>query len=229
MPVSLSPARPTRSDASAGEAGALKGAAKERNVPRAVLGSLLVAACALAGAYVYFASGSSTQVLRLAERVPAGAVIQALDLTGARVSGGNDSGLISTSQESLVVGRTAAVTLVAGGYLTAGELGAASLPAGQAEVEVDAKFGSYPADLSVGAHVALSSVAANGSSAAAASASAVTPLSGDPQATVVAVTPSSSGDGSAGIELSTDATDAASINAIPVGQAVVAVISASGE
>lgn len=228
MPVSLSPVRPARSDSSAAEPGALKGSAKERNVPRAVLGSLLVAACALAGAYVYFASGGSTQVLRLAKRVPAGAVIQASDLTSAKVTGGAGSGLIATSQESLVVGRSAAVTLVAGGYLTAAELGAASLPAGQAEVEIEAKFGSYPTDLSVGADVAVSSVAASGAGSSSATA-AVTPLSGDPQATVVAVTPSASGDGSAGIELNTDESDAALINAIPVGQAVVAVVSAGGE
>ena len=227
MPISLSPARPARPEAAPSDPGALKGGSKERNVPRAVLGSLLVAACALAGAYAYFASGGSAQVLRMAQRVPAGAVIQASDLTSAKVTGGANSGLVSSSQESLVVGRTAAVTLVAGGYLTAGDLGAASLPAGQAEVEIDAKFGSYPSDLSVGARVAVSSVAASGS--ATASSAGVAPLSGDPQATVVAVTPSSSGDGSAGIELSADAADAASINAIPVGQAVVAVISAGGE
>jgi hypothetical protein len=176
---------------------------------------------------VYFASGGSAQVLRLAERVPAGSVIEASDLTSAKITGAPGSGLIAASQENLVVGRTAAVTLVAGGYLTSAQLGAASLPAGQAEVEIDAKFGSYPSDLSVGARVAVSSVASGGSGTA--SSATVTPLSGDPQATVVAVTPSSSGDGSAGIELNTDETDAASINAIPVGQAVVAVVSASGE
>lgn len=225
MSVSLSRIPSARSDSHAIEPGALKGSAKERNVPRAVLGSLLVAACALAGAYAYFASGGSAQVLRLAQRVPAGAVIQASDLTSVKVTGG--SGLISASQENLVVGRTAAVTLVAGGYLTAAELGAASLPAGQAEVEVDAKFGSYPSDLSVGTRVAVSSVATSGSGTA--PSTGVTPLSDDPQATVVAVTPSSSGDGSAGIELSTDESNAASINAIPVGQAVVAVISSGGE
>lgn len=225
MAVSVSRIPSARSDSHAAEPGALKGSAKERNVPRAVLGSLLVAACALAGAYAYFASGGSTQVLRLAQRVPAGAVIQASDLTSVKVTGG--SGLIPASQQNLVVGRTAAVTLVAGGYLTAAELGTASLPTGQAEVEIDAKFGSYPSDLSVGTHVAVSSVTTSGSGTA--PSTGVTPLSDDPQATVVAVTPSSSGDGSAGIELSADESDAASINAIPVGQAVVAAISAGGE
>ena len=236
MPISLpslrparpSPARPVNGSVpGAGrDPGALQGGGRERNMPRAVLGVALVAVCALAAGYLRVTSSVNTQVLRLTTRVAAGQVIEAGDLSAVAVSAGSGSGLISESEESLVVGRTAAVTLVAGGFLTARQLGPAGLPAGQAEVEVSVKFGAYPADLAAGARVAVSSVASSSSSSTGAG---VVPLSGDPQATVVAVIPSSSGDGSAGVELSATTAAAASINAIPAGQAVLAVVSASGE
>jgi hypothetical protein len=195
-------------------------------MPRAVLGVAFIAVCALTGGYLRVTSSVDAQVLRLTHRVAAGQVIEAADLSAVAVKAGSGSGLIPAGEQSLVVGRTAAVTLVAGGYLTSGQLGPAGLPSGQAEVEVSVKFGAYPGDLAAGARVAVSSLA---SSSTAPSASGVVPLSGDPQATVIAVSPSSSGDGSAGVELSATVAAAASINAIPAGQAVLAVVSASGE
>jgi hypothetical protein len=212
------------SAAQAAEPGALHGGSRERNMPRAVLGTALVAVCALAGGYLWINSSANAQVLRLTTRVAAGQAITASDLSGAQVSAGSGSGLIPVSDESLVLGRTAAVTLVAGGFLTSAQIGSGALPKGQAVVEVDVKFGAYPTDLAPGDLVAVSSVASSGSGSAAGAG----PLSGDPQATVVTVTASSSGDGSAGVELSASAAAAASINAIPAGQGVLAVISPQG-
>lgn len=240
MPVSLSSLRPQRpgavpradgsspsahgSAAPEAESGALKGAARERNMPQAVLGTALVVACGAAGLYLWLHSSANAQVLRVTTRVAAGQTITASDLSGVEVSAGSGSGLIPVSEKSLVVGRTAAVTLVEGGFLTSAQLGSAALPQGQAVVEVDVKFGAYPTDLAPGAVVAVSSVASSNTVAAA----GVTPLSGDPQATVVAVTASSSGDGSAGVELSATTSAAASITAIPAGQAVLAAVAPNG-
>jgi hypothetical protein len=236
MPISLSSLRAPRSapiDAVNGsgpgagrDSGALQGGARERNMPRAVLGVALVGVCALAAGYLRVTSSVNDQVLRVTTRVAAGEVIAASDLSAVAVSAGSGSGLIPVSEESLVVGRSAAVTLVAGGFLTSGQLGPAGLASGQAEVEVEVKFGAYPADLAPGARVAVSSATSSSSSTGSAG---VVPLSGDPQATVVAVSPSSSGDGSAGVELTATSQAAASINAIAAGQAVLAVVSASGE
>jgi hypothetical protein len=220
----LSPLRRTGDPATGGR---LTAPGKRRSVPYAVLGVVLVAACALGFLVTSVSLGARSAVLALSTTVKAGQVITAADLRSVQVATGPGVAVIPASAQSTVLGRTAAVTLTAGSLLTAGELGTSTVPgAGGAVVSVLVKFGAYPADLAPGARVAV----ATGASASGADggAAGAVPLSGDPQATVLAVTASSTADGSAAVELQTDTASAGLIAAIPAGQAQLITIAAGG-
>lgn len=207
--------------------GRLAAPGKRRSVPYAVLGVVLVAACALGFLVTSVSLGARSAVLALSSTVKAGQVITAGDLRSVQVAAGAGVAVIPASDQSSVLGRTAAVTLTAGSLLTRGELGVSTVPGtGGAVVSVLVKFGAYPVDLAPGARVAVATgtTTTTGSSAA----GGTVPLSGDPQATVLAVTASSTADGSAAVELETDTASAGLIAAIPPGQGQLITIAAGG-
>lgn len=224
MSALLSPLRRTGDPAAGGR---LTAPGKRRSVPYAVLGVVLVAACALGFLVTSVSLGARSAVLALSTTVKAGQVITAADLRSVQVATGPGVAVIPASAQSTVLGRTAAFTLTAGSLLTTGELGTSTVPgAGGAVVSVLVKFGAYPADLAPGARVAVATGAAT--SGADGGAAGAVPLSGDPQATVLAVTASSTADGSAAVELQSDTASAGLIAAIPAGQAQLITIAAGG-
>ena len=171
-----------RADGRARPAGARGG--RRRQLPLVVVGVLLVLGCALAFADASLHLGSREEVLVLAQPVAAGQVLLAGDLRSARVSTGSGLAVVPVDQEEGVVGRRAAVALVAGALLTTSEVGAVP-PVGAAfdEVAVGLKPGAYPPDVAPGDRVQVVPVA---SSSAGSSTAGVT--SGSPiAATVLAV------------------------------------------
>jgi hypothetical protein len=170
-----------RADGRARPAGARGG--RRRQLPLVVVGVLLVLGCALAFADASLHLGSREEVLVLAQPVAAGQVLSAGDLRTARVSTGSGLAVVPLDQEQGVVGRRAAVALVAGALLTTSEVGAVPpVAAGFDEVAVGLKPGAYPPDVAPGDRVQVVPVASSsGSSTAGAT-------SGSPvAATVLAV------------------------------------------
>ena len=110
-----------------------------------LVGVVLVLASILGvGALISSVSGE-TAILVMADSVPAGQVIQASDLRIVNVS--KDHGglnLVPASQESSIVGRPAAVTLLQGAPIIQSDLGPVQLPAGQTIMGVLVKSGQYP-------------------------------------------------------------------------------------
>jgi hypothetical protein len=201
----------------------LASASKRRSVPYAILGVALVAACALGALLTSVSLGSRNAVLALTSTVRAGQVITAGDLRSVQVTSGSGVTVVPASESASVIGQTAAVTVESGSLLTRADLGTSTVPgAGQALLTVLVKFGSYSVDLAPGAHVAVATGPASGSSTAGVG----QPLSSDPQAVVVSVTASSTSDGSVAVEMSTDELSASEIAAIPAGQAQLITVSA---
>ena len=62
---------------------------------------------------------------------------------------------ISASDSSTIIGQPLAVSLPAGALLTRSEIGAVTMPTGQALVAVAVKAGQFPPSLTAGAHVHL--------------------------------------------------------------------------
>ncbi len=123
-------------------------------IPLAILGLLLVMACALGFGTILTQVGQQHQVLVLAHPVDVGGVITASDLGLATVSTGTSGiAFITASKESTVIGRPAAVAMPAGAPLIAADLGSLPLPAGQAVVAVLIKPGDAPPSLAPGAAV----------------------------------------------------------------------------
>jgi len=123
-------------------------------MPLAVLGLLLVVACALGFGTILTQVGQQYQVLVLSHPVDVGDVITASDLGLATVSTGTSGiSFITASNESTVIGRPAAVAMPAGAPLIAADLGSIPPPAGQAVVAVLIKPGDAPPSLAPGAAV----------------------------------------------------------------------------
>jgi len=111
---------------------------------------LVLASILGVGALISSVSGE-TAILVMADSVPAGQVIQASDLRIVNVS--KDVGglnLVPASQESSIVGRPAAVTLLQGAPIIESDLGPVQLPAGQTIMGVLVKSGQYPPSLVAG-------------------------------------------------------------------------------
>lgn len=131
----------------------LGGAGRRRQWPRVGIGIVVVVGCALAFAATSLQVGGRTGVLELRVSLPAGAVISAADLQVAQISAPGVA-VLPAAEQAAVIGRTAAVPLVAGSLLSPAELGPSSaLPAGTAEVAVALKPGGFPPDLAAGDHV----------------------------------------------------------------------------
>ena len=145
-----------------------RGAGRRRQLPLVVVGVLLVLGCALAFADASLHLGSREEVLVLSQPVAAGQVLSAGDLRLARVSTGSGLAVVPLDQEESVVGRRAAVALVAGALLTTSEVGAVPpVAAGFDEVAVGLKPGAYPPDVAPGDRVQVVPVASSSGSSTA--------------------------------------------------------------
>jgi Flp pilus assembly protein CpaB len=127
---------------------------RHRQFPLVVVGVLLVLGCALAFTDASLHLGNREEVLVLAQPVAAGQILSSTDLRAARVSTGSGLDVVLSGQEATVVGRRAAVALVAGSLLTASEVGS-SPPVGSGfdVVAVGLKAGAYPPELAPGDRV----------------------------------------------------------------------------
>jgi hypothetical protein len=119
-----------------------------------VLGVLLVLGGALAFADVSLHQGTTDEVLEVSQPLSAGQIVQSSDLAFVRVSAGTDLSSIPVSDEASMVGRPAAIPLVAGALLTRSEVGAPSpVDSGSDVVALGLKSGQYPPDLVAGDQV----------------------------------------------------------------------------
>ncbi|MFY1674041.1 SAF domain-containing protein [Plantactinospora sp. WMMB334] len=119
-----------------------------------MLAVLLVLGFALAGAVVADRVDSRLPVLATAHQINAGQVLTAADLTTVRVAADSVVATVPAADRGSVVGRTAAVPLVAGALLSPAQLGPAAWPAaGQAVVAVGVEPGRLPSALAPGSRV----------------------------------------------------------------------------
>ena len=184
MPISATRSRP---DAQSHSQPALDGGlrvapASRRRSPAWIAGGLLlVLLCALAFAVGQTRLGAHQAVLAVARDVPAGQLVSDTDLAVARISVDPDLRPILASARAGVVGRPAAVPLVAGTLLTDAELGTPSaLPPGQAVIGVALKPGQFPPGLQAGARVLVADAGAD-------SAATGQPAGGDAQGQIETV------------------------------------------
>lgn len=145
--------------------GNTRGISRHRQFPLVVVGVLLVLGCALAFTDASLHLGSREEVLVVAQPVAAGQVLTSADLRAARVSTGSGLEVVLSGQEATVVGRRAAVALVAGSLLTASEVGSPPLVgSGFDVVAVGLKAGAYPPELAPGDRVQIVPVTSSSSS-----------------------------------------------------------------
>jgi hypothetical protein len=138
---------------------------RRRNAPLAVIGVLLVVACALVFAEGWIQAGHRQPVLALAQAVTAGQVITAADLQVVRVSASGPVALVPAAREAGIVGSTAAATMPAGSLLTSSDIGTPPPAPGQVRLGIALKPGQYPPDLSPGQDVDVLATPASGSTA----------------------------------------------------------------
>lgn len=96
---------------------------RRRRVPLALAAALGAVACALLFALLYRSAGERDLVLVVARDVPAGRTITAEDLAARQVSSDAGIATVPAGQRSAVIGQAAAVDLVAGGLLSAAQVG----------------------------------------------------------------------------------------------------------
>lgn len=132
-----------------------------RNRTRIALGLVVIVLCVLATASLFSSANNRAQVLTLRHSVPAGHTIASGDLAITRVSVGADVRTTPASALDRIVGRVAAVTLVAGSLLSPDDVSvAAGVPSGMAIVGASLKAGQYPVSLAPGDEVRLVEIAA---------------------------------------------------------------------
>jgi hypothetical protein len=120
-------------------------------------GAGLVAVCGVGVGVTVASIGGRTPVLQLAVPVAAGQRVAAEDLRTVQVAADGGLGLIPASRQDEVIGRVAAVPLVAGDLVTDAKLGssAAFPPDGQAVASAALKQGAFPSELKAGDQVAV--------------------------------------------------------------------------
>lgn len=156
----------------------------ERNRSRVAAGALLLAVCTLAAIVVYGRVGDRQAVLAMARTVDVGEVVEAKDLRVVQVSADAEVRAVPAADRARVVGRPAAVRLVAGSLLSPAEIGEGTgLPDGMALIGTVLKTGQFPLSLAPGDTVALVTSASSGSDPMVTTEAASAP----PTATVVAV------------------------------------------
>jgi hypothetical protein len=144
-----------------GRTGVISNAVRPRRNPvHIVAGAMLVVVLALAFMWIQLRADQTVGVLVVARPVPAGQVITSADLRVATVVPDAGVQLVAASQADTVVGRTAAVPLVAGALLSPEQVGPAAWPAaGEAVVALPLKPGRIPAGIAPGARVRVLAVA----------------------------------------------------------------------
>ena len=121
-----------------------------------VLGAGLMAAFALIFGLVALRADPAVPVLALARPVAAGQTITDADLQVVRIVPGDRVQVVAAAERSTVVGRTAAVPLLAGSLLTPAQVGAPAWPpAGESVLAVPVAAGRLPAGLSTGSRVSV--------------------------------------------------------------------------
>jgi len=121
---------------------------------RVLLAVGLVLACALAGVIVAKRVDTRLPVLVAAHAIAAGQTVTATDVAIVKVATEASVATIPASQLSTVVGRVAAVPLVAGTLLSPNQFSGPVWPgSGEAVIAVPVKPGRLPAGLPAGAHV----------------------------------------------------------------------------
>ena len=170
--------------------GKTRGPGRHRQLPLVVVGVLLVLGCALAFTDASLHLGSREEVLVVDQPVAAGQVLGAVDLRAARVSTGSGLDVVLSGDEASVVGRRAAVPLVAGSLLTASEVGSSpEVGSGVDVVAVGLKAGAYPPELAPGDRVQVVPVTSTTSGGSA----TASVTSGSPvRATVLSIDPAPS-------------------------------------
>ena len=179
---------------------------RRRQLSVVIVGAFLVVGGALAFTDTSLHLSSRQDVLVTARSLAAGQVLGPNDLTTAAISSNSGLPFVTTSEESIVVGRPLAVPLVAGVPITTAELGSPSpVIAGSDIVAVLLKPGGFPPALSPGDRVEVVPVAPTGSLAAPSSTS---PL----PATVLSIgADPSDANGSSVIGLQVQASNAATV------------------
>src|SRR5262245_43399134 len=101
----------------------LPGGGRQRRWSLALVAVLVTLGSALAFAVLWMNAGGRQPVLAMARDVPAGQTIQAADLRVVRVAADGGIRPVSSSARSQVIGRPAAVDLVAGTLIVPGDIG----------------------------------------------------------------------------------------------------------
>ena len=128
----------------------------QRDRSRVAAGALVLVVCMLAAVLIYGRVGDRRDVLAMARTVEVGQIVQPTDLRIARVSSEPGVHLVPATDRSRVVGRPAAVRLLAGSIMSPDQIGeAAGLPAGTALVGAVLKPGQFPLGLAAGDLVGL--------------------------------------------------------------------------
>jgi hypothetical protein len=136
----------------AGRAAAPPAPARPRRRSRAlaVIGVLVVTACALVFAALLAQAGNRQPVLAVVRNIAAGQLLTAADLQTVQVGAAGPVALVPAAGEASVLGRPAAAPLPAGALLTSADIGPPALPRGQDDLGVAVKAGQYPPDLAPG-------------------------------------------------------------------------------
>ena len=128
--------------------------AATRSRTRIAVGTLVMIGCALGIGILFVTVADRSPVLVVAQPVRAGEVIEQGDLREQLVDSSASGSTIAASQRSAIVGRPAAVDLVAGSFLAPGHLAEGpTAGTGQAVIGATLKEGQYPIEISDGAKV----------------------------------------------------------------------------
>lgn len=137
-----------------------------RSLPWVLLGVLLITGFALASVLAWQHLGQRRAVLAVAHPVAAGQAIQAGDLQVVHLASDGPVQAVPAADEPSVLGRPAAVPLLAGTLLTTVALGPpATLAADQAVVAVALKPGQFPSALAPGTRVLVADTGGSGNAA----------------------------------------------------------------
>ncbi len=147
-----------------------------RSLPWVTLGVLLIAGFALASVLAWQHLGQRRAVLVVVHSVAAGHAIQAGDLQVVHLASDGSLQLVAAADEASVLGRPAAVPLLAGTLLTTAALGPpATLASSEAVVAVALKPGQFPTALAPGTRVLVADTGSTDSATAAAAQAAGVP------------------------------------------------------
>ncbi len=117
-----------------------------RNPAKAVVSIAIVVTCSALFALIYVHSSRLVSVIALTHQVGQGEVIEESDLRQVNVALAGGVSAVPVADANLVIGKPAAVTLLAGTLLSPSDVGGATaLATGQSVVGVDLKPGMLPA------------------------------------------------------------------------------------